>query len=129
MYSIKRNNNIAGHVLLQTIIISMVTLYIDGRIGFKGWSISIAIPIILIVANITMLILTIVSCKKYIKYAIYQLMIVLTTLVSIALIVKDMMKIKILVYITGIISIINLIISLILSYKDIKDAIIRNFHM
>ena len=77
MYSIKRNTNIAGHVLIQTLAISLLTAYIDYRIGFRGWSIEIAIPIIIIISNLTMLILTIVSYKRYIRYAIYQLIIVL----------------------------------------------------
>ena len=67
IYSIKKGTNIAGHVLIQTIIISLVILYIDNRLGFKGWSINRAIPIVLIIANISMLVLTIVSYKKYIN--------------------------------------------------------------
>lgn len=126
IYSIKRNTNIAGHVLLQIIIMSMAALYIDDKIGFYGWSTNNAIPIILIVANVTMLILTIVSYKRYIRYAIYQLVIVLITLVSIIFVMRNT---NILGNSAVIISIINMLISLILSYKDIKEEIIRKFHM
>lgn len=129
MYSIKKGTNIAGHVLIQIILISSVILYIDEKIGFKGWSINIAIPIILIVANIIMLILTIVNHKKYIKYAIYQLIIVLISLMSIILIMKKMIELELLSKIAIIISILNLLLSLILCYKDVKEAIIRKFHM
>lgn len=129
MYSIKKGTNFAGHVLIQTLIISAVVLYIDEKLGFKGWSINIAIPIILIIANITMLILTIVSYKKYIKYAIYQFMIVLTSMIPIVLIVEKMIEPKLLNKIAIGISIINLIISLALSYKDVKEAVIRKFHL
>lgn len=126
IYCIKRNTNIAGHVLLQLIITSAVVLFIDNTIGFYGWSISIGVPIILIVANTTMLILTIISHRKYIRYALYQLLIVLVTLLSMGLIFKTT---SILAIIAMTVAIINLIISLILSYKDIKEAIIRQFHM
>ena len=122
MYSIKKGTNIAGHVLIQIILISSVILYI-------GWSINIAIPIILIVANIIMLILTIVNHKKYIKYAIYQLIIVLISLMSIILIMKKMIELELLSKIAIIISILSLLLSLILCYKDVKEAIIRKFHM
>ena len=54
IYSINKNVNIAGHVLLQTIAISLLTVFIDYRLGFKGWSLSIAIPIIIIVSNLAM---------------------------------------------------------------------------
>ena len=129
LYSIKKRINIAGHVLLQTIIISAVLLYIDKELGFKGWSIHIAIPIVLMIANLTMLILTIVSYKKYIKYAIYQLMIVLISMIPMVFIMEKMIQPTILNIVAIVISIINLIISLVLSYRDVKDAVIRKFHM
>ena len=128
IYSIKRNTNIAGHVLLQIIIMSMVMLYVDDRIGFRGWSINIAIPIILIVGNAIMLILTISSYKKYINYAIYQLTIVLITLCSFVLIGKGIIGLKILWQITSIISILNLLVTLCLCSKEIKEAITRKLH-
>ena len=68
MYSIKKGTNIAGHVLIQIILVSIVMLYIDNATGTYGWSVYIGIPIAVIVANITMVILTITSHKKYIKY-------------------------------------------------------------
>lgn len=129
IYSIKKGTNIAGHVLLQTIIISTAMLYIDDRIGFIGWSINIAIPIILMVANATMLILTIVTRKNYIKYAIYQLLIVLISLISIWIIWKKILTLKILTNIAIGISVINLLISLILCFKDVKEVLIRKLHM
>ena len=129
MYSIKKNANIASHVLLQTLIISGVTLYIDKAIGTNWWSMQIAIPIILIAANITMLILTIISYKKYIKYAIYQLFIVLLSLIPLFLIIQKIIEPQILVIISIAIAIFSLNLSMILCYKDIKEAIIRKMHM
>lgn len=129
MYSIKKSRNIAGHVLLQTIAISAATLYIDYRIGFNGWSMTVAIPIILIVSNITMSILTLVSYKKYIQYAMCQLVIVIMSLTSIYIITNNLMELTLLNNIAMIISIINLVLTLILCYKDVKDAIVMKFHM
>lgn len=37
IYSINKNINIGGHVLIQTIAISLLTIYIDYKIGFKAW--------------------------------------------------------------------------------------------
>lgn len=129
IYSIKKGTNIAGHVLIQTILSSIAMLYIDKTTGSYGWSIYIGIPITLIVANVTMVILTIISCEKYIKYAIYQLMIVLISLIPITLIVKNIIEMKFLIRIAIHISVFSLVSSLILCYKDIKEAIIRKIHM
>ncbi len=128
-YSIHKNINIAGHVLLHTVAISILTVYIDYELGFRGWSIDLAMPILIIISNITMLILTMVSYKKFIKYAIYQLMIVLFSMLPVLLITENMVQNKTLSMIASGISIFNLIISLILCTRDVKEAVIRKFHM
>lgn len=128
-YSIRKNINIAGHVLLQTIAISLLTIYIDYELKFKGWSIDIVVPILVIISNITMLVLTIVSHKEFIKYAIYQLLIVLFSLLPIILVTENMVQNKTLSIVASVISILNLGLSLILCARDVKEAVIRKFHM
>ena len=61
IYSLKRNTNIAAHILLHMIATSLVVLYIDKILNFTGWSICIGIPIILMAANSTMLGLSIID--------------------------------------------------------------------
>ena len=129
LYSINKNINIAGHVLIQAIAISILTIYIDYKIGFKAWSINIAIPIVIIIANITMLILTIVSHKKYIKYAIYQLVIIAISLLPILFVYENWVQEKTLSIIASGISILNFILTLALCSRDIKEVIIRKFHV
>ena len=129
IYSINKRTNIAGHVMIQAIAISILTTYIDYSLGFKGWSLEISIPIIIIVANFTMLVLTIISHRKYIRYAIYQLVICLYSLLPIYFIQKDLVDNNILSYVAIGISILNFILTIILSAKDVKDAIIRKFHL
>ena len=129
MYSIKKNVNIAGHVLVQTIAIAILTFYIDYKLGGKGWSLSISIPIIIMIANMTMLVLTIVSHKKYIKYAIYQVIILCCSILPVILMTENIIQNKILSMIAIGISGINLLLTLILSAKDVREAMIMKFHM
>jgi len=128
IYSINKRTNIAGHVLIQLIAIAILTTYIDYKIGFRGWSLEMAIPIIIIVANITMLILTIVSYKKYVRYAIYQLIICILSLLPIYFIYEHMVLNMILSYVAIGISILNFILTIILCARDVKEAIIIKFH-
>ncbi len=128
-YSIKKNINIAGHVLLQTIVLSILTVFIDYQLGFKLWSLDIIIPILIIIANITMFVLTIVSHKNFIKYAMYQLLISLFSILPIILYIENITHNKVMCIIASIISVLNLGLSLILCAKDLKETIIRKFHM
>lgn len=128
IYAIKRNVNIAGHVLLQLIALSSLTVYIDYVLGMKGWSINLSIPIMIIVANLTMLVLTIVSYKKYIKYAMYQLGIVIFSMLPVVLVTEHMVENKILTMIATGISVLNFLLCLLLAAKDMKEVIFRKFH-
>lgn len=128
-YSIHKNINIAGHVLLQTVAISALTVFIDYELGFKGWSINMAIPILIIISNITMLVLTIVSHKKFIKYTIYQLVIVLFSMLPVLFMTEHMVQDKTLSIIASGISALNLLLTLLLCAKDVKEVMIRKFHM
>lgn len=128
-YSIRRNINIAGHVLLQTLALSSLTVFIDYILGFKAWSLDIIIPILIVIANVTMLVLTIVIHKNFIKYATYQLVISLFSILPIMLFIENITHNKVMCIIASIISLINLGLSLILCAKDLKETVIRKFHM
>ena len=105
MYSINRNINIAAHVMIQTI------------------------AIIIIIANTTMLILTIISHRRFIRYAIYQLIILLFSTLPVLFIYEKLIVNKWLSYVAIGISILNFILTASLCTKDIKDEIVRKFHI
>ena len=128
IYSINKNTNIAAHVLVQIIIISVLVVYIDYTFDFKKWSLNIAIPILIIIANVTMLVLTIVSHKKYMKYAIYQLIIFILSMIPIFFILEDIIEKGILNTIAISIATLSFFVCLILCGKDMKEEIIRKFH-
>lgn len=129
IYAINKNTNIAGHVVLQGIAVSILTIYIDYKIGFRTWSINIAIPIIIMIANVTMLVLTIVSYKKYIRYALYQLIICACSFIPLFLIYEGIVQYKILSLIASGISLLNLILTLCLCARDVKEEVVRKFHI
>ena len=128
-YSINKRTNIAGHVMIQAIAISLLTTYIDYNLGFKGWSLEISIPIIIMIANVTMLVLTIVSHRKYVRYAIYQLVICLYSLIPIYFIQKELIDNDVLSYVAIGISVVKFILTILLSARDVKEAVIRKFHI
>lgn len=128
VYCVRKNINLAGHVLLQLIALSILMIYIDYKIGSRGWSISIAVPIMIMIANLTMLVLTIVSYKKYMKYVIYQLMIVLFSILPLIFVTEHIVQNQTLSVIASGISAFNFVICLILCAKDIKEEMVRKFH-
>ena len=129
MYSIKKTVNIASHVLLQTFINSILVILLDIIIGYKGWSIWLALPIIICTANITMLVLTIITRKKYFKYAIYQIMLfALNTALITIIALKSEYKI-LPISLTSITSAVTLILAIELCGNDLKEELKRFFHV
>lgn len=129
IYSIHKHTNIAAHVMIQTIAISCLTVYIDYKLGFQGWSFDISIPIMIMIANITMLVLTIISHKKFLRYAIYQLVICGFSLITLFWVYEGMVHQKTLSYIASLISLINFVVTLCLCAKEVKEEIVRKFHL
>lgn len=129
LYSLKKNVNIASHLFIQMVAISALCVYFDIRMGFQAWSINFAIPMIVIVTNIAMLILSIASYRNYSRYAFFQLLIVILSLVPIFLVYENLVNDKTLSAIASGLSIFNLIISLIFHFKDIKSELARKFHI
>ncbi len=131
IYSIKKDVNIAGYVLIETIIASVFITYMDYNLhfGYNGWSTSIGIPIITILANFTMFVLTIVNNKSYIKYIIYHFVLMFFSIISILYIYFNIVKNIVMSSILIGIVFASLLLSLVFCIKDIKEAFIRKFHM
>lgn len=129
LYSIRRNTNIAGHVVIQTICISILVVLIDIIFGYKKWSLELSLPIIIGIANITIFILTIVSHRKYFKYAVYQICIFLISLIPVILFFSNITEKWIFMTICSGIAVVTLINSIILCGKDLKQEIERLFHI
>lgn len=130
MYSIHRNVNIASNVMVQLIAISILTVCIDYIIGYDGWSINLAIPIIIMVANTTMFILTISSFHKY-KYAVYQLIIFVLSVIPLGILVltDKIITEPLFTVIASSIAVFTFIFSLILCGKNIIEELDRRLHM
>lgn len=129
LYSIRKNVNIASHVLIQTICISVLVVLLDMIIGYKRWSLELAVPIIIGVANITIFVLTIVSFKRYFKYAIYQLCIFVISMIPIILFLMHVTEKWLPVIICSGIAVITFANTIFLCGKDLKQEIERLFHI
>lgn len=131
MYSVNRNVNIASSVVLQIVAISLLNLCIDFAIGYQGWAINLAIPIIIMVANVTILVLTIASVRREYKYAVYQL--IITVLSFIPLIIyfafDGIITRPIFTIISSSIAAFTFVVSLILCGRNIVEELDRRLHM
>lgn len=128
MYSIKSNVNIASHVLLQSVCVSIICIVIDAIFGWKQWSINYALPISIQAANVTMFVLLIVTHKRYLKYMIYQLILSVYSIIPIVLLNLGIVTRVMPTFISTSIAVITLIATLIFCGKAFDAEIERRFH-
>ena len=129
-YSISYNVNIASHTMFQTISISVLVVIIDYVFGGKDWAFVIAIPIILILSNIIMLILTILKSKRHNIYAIYQSIIFAFAVISnILILIVFREKNMILNWISLVFSLFKLNVVLIVNGRTMVNEWKRRFHV
>lgn len=129
LYSIRKNVNIAAHVLIQTIAISVLVVLLDEIIGFRKWSLELAFPIIIGISNITIFVLTIVSHKRYFKYALYQFCIFCISLIPVVLFFTNVTKHFLPMTICSGIAAVTFINTIILCGRDLKQELERLFHI
>lgn len=129
LYALDKSVNLASYILFQMIVVSLFLLVIDFVIGFMRWSLSIGIPIVIMVSNITMVIITMMKYKKYVKYALYEILILLFSIIYNIAISMASNHSPLLNIITLWISITNLSFVLILNYDVIKIEFQKKFHI
>ena len=129
MNSIKKNVNIASRVMLQVILIDILCVALDWIIGYRGWSFTIAIPISIITANVTMLILLMCTFKIYARYIIYQLIIFVWSMIPVVLCLIGWVPTNILTIIATPIAIFSLLLTIILFAKDVNEEMKKRFHI
>ena len=78
--TLKRNKNLASYIFSQLIYLSILIYVIDFSFGNKGWSFSIGIPIVIMITNFTMMIITLIKYKKYLKYALFEILILVLSI-------------------------------------------------
>ncbi len=129
IYALDKSVNLASYTLIQMLVISLLLFIIDFVFGFQKWSFSIGIPIVIMVSNITMLIITMLKHKKYVKYAFYEILILLFSIIYDVFISFVSIHVPLLNIITIWICITNLSFVLIFNYDILKVEIEKKFHI
>ena len=129
MYSIRKNTNVAAHVLLQVVLLIGLVIFLDHTIGYIGWSLNLALPIIIIAANTIMFILTIIARRKYIRYAVCHLIIFIISFLPICLYLLGKETNVIFVIISSLIALVTFIVTSIMCGRELLEAAEKTLHI
>ena len=120
--------NIARYIVTQTIFILVVMIYISQNLYNKNWAISMAMPIILIVSNLSILLVFVKGKINPISHIIKQLIIMCVT-IGLYIYYGKYIEDKFLIYITYGTSMLNFILLFISARKGLRENIKKNLHI
>lgn len=129
IYALDKSVNLASYIFFQMIGDSVLIFIIDYFFGFKKWSLSIGIPIVILVCNLTMVIITMIKYKKYMKYAFYEILIILFSIIYDIIISMASIHSPLLNIITLWVCITNLSFVLIFNHEVLKVELEKKFHI
>ena len=93
------------------------------------WSVNIAIPIVIMVANSTLMVLTIVSRKRYMRYALYHMLTFLFSMIQLILLFCGVLENKVLTIVASGIAGLSLLLTVILCGKAMWEETKKRLHM
>ena len=87
-------NGHEGHtmkILMQVIAVMLLTILIDYTMGYQGWSVAYALPIIILIADSLILILMLVNLRIWHSYILLQIgMSILSVVLGIYMMIYDL---------------------------------------
>lgn len=85
VYSFEQNKSLQKKLVVQLVFALAAFVLIDATIGYKGWSISLAIPSAVMAVELTVIVLMFVNQKNWQNYILTQIVLVLISLVMVLL--------------------------------------------
>lgn len=128
-YSIQNNTNYAAKILVQTIAGMGLCLLIDIVCGYQGWSINYVIPAIILGAYLAIVILMIVNFMNWQSYILFQITLVIFSIILMALYLLDIITKPMLSFVTVGITLVIFIGTIVFGDKKAKTELIRRFHI
>lgn len=85
VYSFEQNKSLQKKLMVQLVFALGAFVLIDATIGYKGWSISLAIPSAVMAVELTVIVLMLVNHKNWQNYILAQIVLFLISLIMVLL--------------------------------------------
>lgn len=125
-------SNTADHVMklwLQSIGIAIVTLVLDHLLGYRGWSVNYAFPVIILSVHVIVLILIMARVQTWTNYLMLQIFLLLASLACVGLSLLGVITWPLLSQIALLTSVIVLVCFVFMGGKKAETEIKRKFHI
>lgn len=128
-YCIFNNVNLGAKVIITALLLQVMLLFVDWRIGYRGWSLNYALPAIILVADSAIVILMVVNFMNWQSYLLYQIQLLILSLLPGILYLERWITKPIPTFIAMGVSLISLLGTMIFGNTEAKDELLRRFHI
>lgn len=129
LYSFKQNKSVQRKLLVQLVLAFAAFVLIDATIGYKGWSITLAIPTAVMVVELTVIVLMIVNNKNWQNYILTSIALFLISIVMVVLALFDIIDFNLLSIIAAAATGLLVLGTLVFGDKRAENELRRRFHV
>lgn len=128
-YALRKSHNITKSIMWQVIIVSVLAIFWDWKIGWRGWSLDYAIPFLCITAMLVMYITAKVMKLSARNYISYFLLGGLFGIIPVLFILIDLVNVNYPSIISVAVSIVFLSAIIIFQGDNIKEELRKRMHI
>lgn len=126
------SNHNYGHILkiaVEAVVIVLFTLLVDVIIGYRGWSLTYAMPSVIIMVDIAIIVLMIANNLNWQSYISLQLTMIGFSTVGIVLFFVGLVKKPLLTFISLLFSLLLFLGTVLIGDRRAKTELKRRFHV
>lgn len=129
VYSFEQNKSLQKKLVVQLVFALGAFVLIDATVGYRGWSISLAIPSAVMAVELTVIILMLVNHKNWQNYILTQIVLFLISLIMVLLGLLGITEANLLSIIAIAATGFLLLGTLVFGDKRAENELKRRFHM
>ncbi len=129
IYSFQQNKSIQRKLLVQLVIAFFAFVIVDATIGYKGWSITLAIPSAVMVVEVTLIVLMIINHKNWQNYLFASVMLCLISVIMLVLSLVGITEFNLLSIIAVAATGLLVLGTLVFGDKRAENELKRRFHI
>ncbi len=129
IYSFQQNKSIQRKLLVQLVIAFFALVIVDATIGYKGWSITLAIPSAVMVVEVTLIVLMIINHKNWQNYLFASVMLCLISVIMLVLSLVGITEFNLLSIIAVAATGLLVLGTLVFGDKRAENELKRRFHI
>ncbi len=117
-----------GKVTVLVLLLILIAVTIDFALGYRGWSVDFVLPVGIVAVDLFILICMIVNHRNWQSYLMWQLLMVLCSLLPVGLYIRQLERYAVIAFLPLAVSVLSFLGVLIIGDRRARTELRRRFH-